>query len=230
LQFQSKKILLVEDELNIATSLMQFLSAEGFRVSVVNSVHAANQIGTDWDLCLLDWMLPDGQGVDLLRAWRSCGIGAPIIFLTAKADVIDKVLGLELGADDYLTKPFEPRELLARIHARLRQTNKQPRAQDTNVECIVAGALVIDRSSMRVTYKETAISLTKMEFELLKFFIENTGKVFSRDEILDMVWGYESYPTTRTVDTHVLQLRQKLDADLIETMRGVGYRFVSPKS
>jgi DNA-binding response OmpR family regulator len=83
---------------------------------------------------------------------------------------------------------------------------------------------------MRVTYKETAISLTKMEFELLKFFIENTGKVFSRDEILDMVWGYESYPTTRTVDTHVLQLRQKLDADLIETMRGVGYRFVSPKS
>ena len=209
---------------------MQYLSAEGFQVSLANSIHAANKIPTDWDLCLLDWMLPDGQGVDLLRAWRTSSIAAPIIFLTAKADIIDKVLGLELGADDYLTKPFEPRELLARIHVRLRQTNKQPRTSDTNADRLADGALVIDRSTMRVTYKENAVSLTKMEYELLKFFVQNTGKVFSRDEILDMVWGYESYPTTRTVDTHVLQLRQKIDADLIETMRGVGYRFVGSKS
>ncbi len=230
MQFQAKKILLVEDELNIATPLIQFLSAEGFQVSLANSIQAANQAGTSWDLCLLDWMLPDGQGVDLLRGWRTSGVEAPVIFLTAKADVIDKVLGLELGADDYLTKPFEPRELLARIHARLRQTNKQTRIQDTNADRLITGALVIDRSTMRVTYNETAISLTKMEFELLKFFVENAGKVFSRDEILDLVWGYESYPTTRTVDTHVLQLRQKLCAELIETMRGVGYRFVGSKS
>jgi len=230
LQFQAKKILLVEDELNIATSLQQFLSAEGFQVSLANSVHVASQAGQDWDLCLLDWMLPDGQGIDLLRAWRSNGVEAPIIFLTAKADIIDKVLGLELGADDYLTKPFEPRELLARIHARLRQSGKQPRTQDTNSDRLIVDALVIDRATMRVTFKDVIISLTKMEYELLKFFAENAGKVFSRDEILDMVWGYESYPTTRTVDTHVLQFRQKIGAELIETMRGVGYRFVSSKS
>ena len=230
MQVQSHKILLVEDELNIATPLMQFLSGEGFQVSLASSVSAAKLVKTDWDLCLLDWMLPDGQGVDLLRTWRASGIDAPIIFLTAKADVIDKVLGLELGADDYLTKPFEPRELLARVHVRLRQSNKQPRIQDANVDRLVAGALIIERSAMRVSYKDASISLTKMEYELLKFFVENAGKVFSRDEILDMVWGYESYPTTRTVDTHVLQLRQKIDPDLIETLRGVGYRFVGSKS
>jgi DNA-binding response OmpR family regulator len=230
LQYQAKKILLVEDELNIATSLQQFLVAEGFHVSIADSLQAANQASRDWDLCLLDWMLPDGQGIDLLRSWRSGGIDNPIIFLTAKAEVIDKVLGLEFGADDYLTKPFEPRELLARIHARLRQVGKSNRPVDQSGDRLVIGALVINRSTMRVTFKDVTITLTKMEYELLKFFVENVGKVFSRDEILDMVWGYESYPTTRTVDTHVLQLRQKISAELIETMRGVGYRFVGPKS
>ncbi len=230
MQYQAKKILLVEDELNIATSLQQFLVAEGFHVSIADSLQAANQASRDWDLCLLDWMLPDGQGIDLLRSWRSGGIDNPIIFLTAKAEVIDKVLGLEFGADDYLTKPFEPRELLARIHARLRQVGKSNRPVDQSGDRLVIGALVINRSTMRVTFKDVTITLTKMEYELLKFFVENVGKVFSRDEILDMVWGYESYPTTRTVDTHVLQLRQKISAELIETMRGVGYRFVGPKS
>jgi DNA-binding response OmpR family regulator len=215
-------VLLVEDEVNIAESLAALLTGEGYSVQVARSIGEALAAGSDWDLCLLDWMLPDGQGIDLLRRFRSSGITLPVIFLTARADVIDKVLGLELGADDYLTKPFEPRELLARMHARLRHA--LPVSMPENRE------LQIDKSAMRVVFRGREISFTRMEFELLNYLASQPGKVFSRDELLDAVWGFESYPTTRTVDTHVLQLRQKLDPELIETVRGVGYRFVRNQS
>lgn len=222
-----KQILLVEDGENIAAALISLLKTEGYLVTHVDTLARGLAVKSHWDLCLLDWMLPDGQGVDLLRSWRKTGNESPVIFLTARTDVIDKVLGLELGADDYLTKPFEPRELLARMHARLRQST---RLQNAAADHIQHGALIVERSNMRVKFQGNEISFTKMEFDLLKFLVENPGKVFSRDELLDVVWGFENYPTTRTVDTHVLQLRQKLSADLIETVRGVGYRFVSPDS
>lgn len=173
------------------------------------------------DLVLLDWMLPDGQGIDLLRDLRNKGLKVPVIFLTAKADVIDKVLGLESGANDYVTKPFEPRELLARVRLRLRSTSSQAVESDA----LHSGGIEVNDREKRVFYRRQEVNLTKMEYLLLKLFLENPGRVFSREELLNKVWGYDSYPTTRTVDNHVLQLRQKLKESYFETVRGIGYRF-----
>jgi DNA-binding response OmpR family regulator len=223
----AKRILLVEDEESIATSLKRFLESEGFLVSVECTFESAKTFNAPWDLCLLDWMLPDGQGIDLLRTWRAAGVKAPVIFLSARTEIIDKVLGLELGADDYITKPFEPRELLARMHVRLRSSETTDHLASDHIQ---HGPLIIDPRAMKVTFEGQERTLTKMEYELLKFLAEQPGKVFSRDEILEAVWGFEHFPTTRTVDTHILQLRQKFSPQLFETIRGVGYRFVSPRS
>lgn len=150
----------------------------------------------------------------------------PILMLTARADLIDKVVGLELGADDYITKPFEPRELVARIQARLRSvsnvTAEKPKEQKPSIE---VGDFNLNLTTREVTYRKKLLELTKTEFELLKMLIENPNQVFSREELLKKVWGYDQYPTTRTVDTHILQLRQKTNADLFETAHGIGYRF-----
>jgi DNA-binding response OmpR family regulator len=215
------KILLVEDHENISKSLKAGLEAEGFTVDVAPTLAAARE-KKGADLVVLDWNLPDGQGIDYLSDLRKQGVTAPVIFLTARVDVVDKVLGLEMGADDYMTKPFESRELVARIRARLRASNGV--ATIDGASPLVVGPLVIDRIKHKVTYKDAAVALVKKEFELLVLLAESPEKVFSRDEILNKVWGYDVYPTTRTVDTHVLQLRQKLDESLIETVRAVGYR------
>ncbi len=214
------RILLVEDERAIAQPLERLLVQEGYAVShAATAAAAAQRIGDEPDLVILDWMLPDGQGIDLLKTWRKAGRGVPVIFLTARHELVDKVLGFEFGADDYLTKPFEPRELLARIKARLRTTQKgaAPRT-------LTYHDLVMDLEAHRVVHGALEVDLPRMEFALLRLFLENVGKVFSRDEILNLVWGFEAYPTTRTVDTHVLQLRTKLKPEFFETVRGVGYR------
>lgn len=217
-----KRILLVEDEVGIAEPLTRLLSQEGFQVAWADRLSAARrEAATPTDLVILDWTLPDGQGIDLLREWRSAGRTTPVVFLTARHELIDKVLGFEFGADDYVTKPFEPRELLARIKARLR-----PPVPGTPKVLAHAGIVMNDDAHV-VTYEGKTIDLARMEYALLKLLLQNVGRVFSRDEILNQVWGFEAFPTTRTVDTHVLQLRQKFASELIETVRGVGYRMTA---
>lgn len=213
------KILIVEDHENLRLSLQTCFAAEGFEVAAAASLGEA-RTSNGFDLVVLDWMLPDGQGIDFLGELRRAGSRVPVIMLTARAETLDKVLGLELGASDYVTKPFEPRELVARVRARLRETPAPAESPKLSV-----GALVIDREKFRVTFKGQAVELVRKEFDLLYLLAQHPEKVFSRDELLNKVWGYDVYPTTRTVDTHVMLIRQKLSDELIETVRSVGYKF-----
>jgi DNA-binding response OmpR family regulator len=217
------RILLVEDDVNLSRSINQFLSSEGFNVVLVNKiVEIAYAIQhSSPDVIVLDWMLPDGQGIDFLRGYRAQGGNIPLIMLTARADIIDKVLGLETGANDYLTKPFEPRELSARIRVQLRAREKK----DTNEgSTLIVGPIMIHYLTRVVMVHGRSVDLTRMEFELLRLLCENPNRVYARDELLNKVWGYQHFPTTRTVDTHILQLRTKCGEDFFETIRGVGYR------
>ncbi len=224
-----KHILIVEDHDNLGHGLKESLIRENFQVTLVTNLQQAESVLSDsFDLIILDWMLPDGQGPDFLSQIRKKEVNTPVIFLTARVELIDKVLGLELGANDYMTKPFEFRELLARIKVQLRNNSKsniqsqlldEPQASN-----ICVGSLSINQIKHIVIFQNKKIDLVKKEFDLLVLFAENPEKVFSRDEILNKVWGYDVYPTTRTVDTHVLQLRQKINENLIETVRSVGYR------
>jgi DNA-binding response OmpR family regulator len=220
------KILLVEDDQQLGPSLKKYLEREGLSVTLAENLKMANaSLMQKQDLIVLDWMLPDGQGIDFLKQVKSSEKAQlPIILLTAKSDLIDKVLGLESGANDYVTKPFEPRELLARIRVRLRETKGAGKATIAPQEKLQMGEIVMDLIRHEVTFKGVLVELTKMEFELLKLFIESPGRAYSREEILNKVWGYEHFPTTRTVDTHILQIRQKFYDGLIETIRGIGYR------
>ncbi len=218
-------LLLVEDDKNLRHSLSEFLSAEGFKVLEAEGSNCARALLQEQpDLVILDWMLSGESGIDLLSEWRREGRRNPVLMLTAKTGLVDKVLGLELGADDYLTKPFEPRELLARIRVQLR------RSQAPVVSFLSHSGIRLDTVKKEVLFHEMRVDLTKMEFLLLKTFLENPSKVFSREELLNQVWGYENYPTTRTIDTHVLQLRQKFDPTFFETIRGMGYRFLGAKN
>lgn len=215
------QILIVEDHENLRLSLKEGLEKEGYAVSAAGSLREARELlSSSPDLIVLDWMLGDGQGLDLLSELRRSGRQTPVIFLTARADVLDKVLGLELGANDYMTKPFEPRELIARIRVQLRDSIVSSDGETR----VVVGSLAIDRLKHRVTFRGESVDLVKKEFELLVLLAEAPEKVFSREEILNKVWGYDVFPTTRTVDTHVMLLRQKLSDELIETVRSVGYK------
>lgn len=221
------KILIVEDHENLCVSLKDCIEREGFIVDIaLNLKSAAEKTGPDTDLIILDWMLPDGQGIDFMMTLRKQGNNVPVILLTARADLVDKVLGLEMGANDYMTKPFEPRELLARIRVRLRdRLSKLDLANSaTSSSTLKTGSLTIDRIRHKVLFRDLPVDLVKKEYDLLVLLAENPEKVFSRDEILNKVWGYDVYPTTRTVDTHIMLLRQKIHDDLIETVRSVGYR------
>jgi DNA-binding response OmpR family regulator len=215
------KILLVEDEVSIQENLRGYLAREGFEVFGAGSgEEALAKMSEQINLVVLDWGLPSTNGLDVLKAIRKKNFSQPVIFLTAKTDLVDKVLGLEMGANDYVTKPFDPRELLARIRVQLRQYKSQ-----SGVHQLSKGGIEMNLENRDVQFKKQNVSLTKTEFDLLRIFLENENKVFSRDELLDKVWNYDNPPTTRTVDTHVLQLRQKFKPEFFQTVHSVGYRF-----
>lgn len=224
-------ILVVDDEEPIQELLRFNLEKEGYRVCVAkDGQEALERVEKEQpDLLVLDVMLPGMSGVEVCRRLRLIPKyqQTPIIMLTAKGEEIDKVLGLELGADDYMTKPFSPRELLARIKACLRRLNNS--SEETDVQ-IIRGELKIDVSGFRVEVRGEEIELTPKEFELLRVFATHPRKVYSRDELLERIWGYEYDGDTRTVDVHVRHLRLKVERDpsnpeYIETLRGIGYRF-----
>lgn len=219
-----RKVLLVEDDLNILNSLTEYLEKEGYSVTSADCLSSARiAMKSVPEIIVLDWMLPDGQGLDYLRELRSDGHKMPVILLTARNELIDKVLGLESGADDYVTKPFEPRELVTRMRVRLRDFPLTPS------KTIRHSGVEIDPESREARYNGLLLELTKLEFDLLKLLMETPGRVFTRESILNKVWGFENFPTTRTVDNHIVQLRQKTNADLFETVRGVGYRLGTAK-
>jgi len=216
-------ILLIEDDGNLGVSLKNYLEGEGYTLKLLTTLKEASEIDlSNFKIIILDWMLPDGQGLDFLKKIRQSFISNPVIMLTARAELIDKVIALESGANDYLTKPFEPRELVARIRVQLREKLSGKRQ---GFEKVKIGELVIDKNRREATFSGKKIELTKLEYDLLLLMAEAPGKPFSREELLNKIWGYESYPTTRTVDTHILQLRQKTSDDYVETIRGIGYRF-----
>ncbi len=214
----SAQILVVEDELAVRDLLAFHLMRAGFRVTEVGTLQEAWAHVAGADAVVLDWMLPDGSGIDWLRQLRGTlkGERQPVLMLTARAGEIDKVLGLDAGSDDYLVKPFSSAELVARLRALLRRT------EPARVHKV--GALTLDERQGTVAYEGHELSLTRREFELLAFLCASPGRVFSRTELLDRVWGEDFLGTERTVDQHIAQLRALLKADLIETVRGRGYR------
>ena len=212
-------LLLVEDDKNLADGLLVSLEQAGYECLHAELISEVEGYWEQADLVILDRQLPDGDSVDSLPGWKKKK-DIPVIMLTALVTVKDKVAGLDSGANDYLTKPFAEAELFARIRAQLRL----PDAEDQDASKVMAQNLVIDKATREVFFNELEVTLTRTEFDLLLFLASNLGRVFTRDELLDHVWGYNHFPTTRTVDTHVLQLRQKLPGLEIETLRGVGYK------
>jgi DNA-binding response OmpR family regulator len=216
-------IVLVEDEEDIASLVRAYLERDGFRVVWATRGTEGLQALERHDarLAILDLQLPDTDGLDVCRAIRSWS-RVPIVMLTARDEEVDRVTGLELGADDYVTKPFSPRELVARVHAVLRRT--EPDAGDDE---LVAGDVVLDRRRRSVTVAGEDVELTAREFDLLWHLAQRPGIVLGRERLLDRVWGLEFPGGTRTVDVHVGQLRRKLDRPhLIRTVRGSGYKLV----
>ncbi|KZX70402.1 MULTISPECIES: response regulator transcription factor VxrB [Vibrio] len=212
-------LLLVEDDKNLADGLLVSLEQAGYECLHAELISEVEGYWEQADLVILDRQLPDGDSVDSLPGWKKKK-DIPVILLTALVTVKDKVAGLDSGANDYLTKPFAEAELFARIRAQLRL----PDAEEQDASKVIAQNLVIDKATREVFFNEQEVTLTRTEFDLLLFLASNLGRVFTRDELLDHVWGYNHFPTTRTVDTHVLQLRQKLPGLEIETLRGVGYK------
>ncbi len=225
-----KKILIIEDEESIRMALEDDFRLENYEVEVASDGHEglAKGANPDTDLIILDIMLPGMNGYDICKKLRSQGITTPIIMLTAKGQEIDRVLGLELGADDYVTKPFSPRELQARVKAVLRRVEKQP--DDGVGNLFRFGELEVDFRQYECHIGGREISLTVHEFDLLKYLIQNRGRVIDRHELLDEVWGKDVVVSPRTVDTHMANLRKKIEDDpkqsrLIISIRGVGYKF-----
>lgn len=227
----NKKLLIVDDEKTLVKALKFSLEKEGFQIDAAydgkEAVDKVNDTEQNYDLIILDLMLPEIDGFEVCRMIRK-KMDIPIIMLTAKGEDIDKVLGLELGADDYITKPFNPRELIARIKSILRRVETK---KDDLKKYINVGDLQIDLLHRRVQLREEEIELTSKEFSLLSFFATNAGKIFSREQLLEQVWGYNYYGDARTVDVHIRHLREKVERDpgnpeLIVTVWGTGYKFI----
>jgi two-component system alkaline phosphatase synthesis response regulator PhoP len=226
----SKRILLVEDEPGLVLTMTDRLINEGYTVEAARDGETGLERASNenFDLILLDVMLPRKNGFDVCRDLRQRGIQTPVIMLTARGQVVDKVVGLKLGADDYVTKPFEMMELLARVEAMLRRA---PAAAPASSEVYQFGAVRVDFRKAEVWLEEKAVELSAREFQLLRYFIEHRGNTISRDELLNEVWGYNAMPSTRTVDVHIAWLRQKLEPNprhpqYILTIHGLGYKFV----
>ena len=223
------KILVVEDEPNMVAGLRDNFEFEGYQVITARDGVEGLQKALDEspDLVVLDVMMPRMSGLEVCKRLRAKRGSIPIIMLTARGQEVDKVVGLELGADDYVTKPFSIRELLARVKAVLRRSPVVPQDQDRRS----FGEVEVDLRKCRVLKSGKAIDISSKEFELLKYFIVHSGETLSRDRLLEDVWGYDNYPTSRTVDTHLVRLRQKLEPnpdqpEYFLTVHGTGYRFV----
>ncbi|MDK2950869.1 MAG: hypothetical protein PWQ77_534 [Kosmotogales bacterium] len=232
-----KTILVVDDEPSIVELLTFNLKKEGYEVLKAYDSEETLKIIEDNDvnMFIVDIMLPGMDGFELVRNLRASEKfrQTPVIFLSAKSEEFDKVLGLELGADDYITKPFSVREVLARIRAVFRRIQQSVQTKEERPKKISARDLEIDTEKYEVKVRNKMVSLTPLEFELLRFLAENEGKVFSRDVLLDKLWGYDYYGDTRTVDVHIRRLRTKIEEDAsnpkyIVTVRGKGYKFRDP--
>lgn len=231
---QPIRILLIEDDPAVARSLQAGLERDGYQViwksSGAEGVEQAKQPATTPHLIILDVRLPDGSGFDVCRQMRQLGLRQPILMLTVQQDELDKVLGLEMGADDYVTKPYSLRELLSRIRALLRRAYGELSA--ANAEALYIGDLVIDWSRGQALRGDQSLNLTPTEFRLLAFLAQHPGQALSRSQILEAVWGYEAdLDSERTVNVHVRRLREKVELDpsqptLILTVPGIGYRLV----
>ena len=224
----AERILVVEDDHAVQKALKRLFEADGYNVQIAPDGNAAVELFRAGPpaAVVLDLRLPGIPGQELCREFKQRSPGLPIIVLSATSDVSDKVLLLELGADDYVTKPFSPRELLARVRAALRRTTR-PSITDT----FTFDDTCIDFTKMEIVREGRTIALTAQEFKTLKFMVQNPERVITRDELLNEVWGYHNYPSTRTVDNHILKLRQKLEKDPanpvhFRTVHGVGYKFV----
>ena len=226
----NKRLLLVEDEPGLVLTLTDRLTSEGYDVANARDGETglARAASEAFDGIILDVMLPRKNGFDVCRDLRQRGVNTPILMLTARGQVVDKVVGLKLGADDYLTKPFEMMELLARVEALLRRA---PTPTVNLTEGYQFGAIKIDFRRAEVERDGAKLDLSAKEFQLLRYFIEHREATLSRDEMLNGVWGYDAMPTTRTVDVHVAWLRQKLEPNprhpqYILTVHGLGYKFI----
>lgn len=225
-----KRILLVEDARGLLMTLTDRLASEGYAVeTAVDAATGLERAATEaFDLILLDVMLPQGSGFDVCRDLRGRGIQTPIIMLTARGQTVDKIVGLKLGADDYVTKPFEMAELLARIEALLRRA---PLDNTLSPEIHRFGDIRVDFRRTEVDCAGRKVELSAREFKLLRYFIEHRGATVSRDQLLNEVWGYDAMPSTRTVDVHIAWLRRKLETNprhpqFILTVHGLGYKFI----
>jgi two-component system, OmpR family, alkaline phosphatase synthesis response regulator PhoP len=222
------RILIIEDDARIQKALQRLFSAEGYEIASAENgrtglelVKSASPIAV-----ILDLMLPDASGRDICKTIKQTSPAIPVIILSAVSEVADKVLLLELGADDYVTKPFSPRELLARVQAAIRRLEKPQTTKSFSF-----GNVVVDFQKMEAARSGVPLTLTAHEFKLLRFLLENADRVLSREELLNSVWGYNFYPSTRTVDNQILKLRHKVEADPsnpkhIRTLHGMGYKFV----
>ena len=223
----AQRILIADDDPVVHESLSIYLKAEGFEISdVYNGEDAIEALKTqEFALCVLDIMMPNLSGIEVCREIRKTS-QIPILMLTAKGEEIDRILGLELGADDYIVKPFSPREVVARIKAVLRRTSEHPKGES---QIVSYNGLTIDLKSYTVTLRGEPVTCTPKEIEILYLLASNPGQVFTRDQLLSQVWGYDFAGETRTVDTHIKRIRAKLESTglgwSIKTIYGVGYKF-----
>ncbi|GAB5520122.1 MAG: response regulator transcription factor [Rhodothermales bacterium] len=226
-------VLVVEDDRELAALLDLHLTDAHYRTELIHDgtagLHAA--CSGRYDLLMLDVMLPGNDGLDICRAVRAQGLDVPILMLTSRSEEFDKVLGLELGADDYVTKPFSIRELLARVKALLRRTASEASSAQDQTAVLTFGELEIDQEKRRVTLGKRDVELTAKEWDLLLLFAQHPGRVYTRQELLDAVWGYQYDGYSHTVNSHINRLRGKIERDpavphFIRTKRGMGYHFV----
>ncbi|HWC96072.1 MAG TPA: response regulator transcription factor [Candidatus Sulfopaludibacter sp.] len=225
----SKRIAIVEDEAELASLIDYNLNRQGYQVQIFGGGRGTLKALEQWkpDLILLDVMLPESDGFELCRLIRqSQAMGRiPVLFLTARSDEVDRVLGLEIGGDDYMTKPFSPRELVARVKAHLRREE-----MDTDPVMLEIGPFRLDRTGRKIFVGERLLTLTSTEFNLLEYFLTHPGRAYSRDQLLEAVWGEQRFVTPRTVDVHVRRLREQIEEQpdaprYLTTVRGYGYRF-----